>query len=662
MTIRPSLARNRVVTKAAGGAVSRVFSGAAALVMCAGLVGGMAACDTRSESDRAIESGANQIYGLTGGGTAPAPEASTKQTMERVISTVADATNDPSKPRAAAAQLLTAQAQLALGEAPAVAAMALDREVRAGFDRAVGLLSSWSSLNAGANAAESFDPTSTIEDLTSTIATKRSEAQEQRALLARIREQIASLERERQAFIKTADELQGQYAAQMDAIRGQSAIAATPAVERAQEVWRNAEKARLDAARLTAQIEVLGPEAQSRQMVAEQTEKQVEDLTQAIAQLREQRQVRTVAANQSREDAQKVAATLDQAVFDASKRLTDEVLPAYDRAIDVFEKAARASSAAEGASPAAGRVTTGAARQSIAELNWMKAQALAYQGRVLGSLAAAQPALPNASDYGTRAKAAMDATKEALAAANQAFAQAQSAFAGAPAQPASRERLQKLGELLGKAAEITEGKALDLGSSFGFQSISTPPARDRVGEVRASVEAYYNLVREGRFDEAAQMVTGDEETLAQYRASMDMASGAARLDNAIQAKFPGKTLNDALGAMSQMGFTSDALKGVQDVSAITFEDLGDGTVSATSAGMPVPMTFREVDGQWKMDVTSLKPMLQQAGAMLEPFKAVFTELATEVEEGKHETVEAVGTALTTKLQAAMMGAMGGMGG
>lgn len=622
------------------------------------VIAGLAACDTRSSSDRAIESASNQVYGLTGGGTAPAPEASTKQAMEKVISTVADATNDSSKARAAAAQLLTAQAQLALGEAPAAQAMALDREVRAGFDRAVGLLSSWSALNAGASAAESFDPTSTIEGLTATIATKRGEAQEQRTLLARIREQIAGLEREQQAFLKTADELQSQYAAQMDAIRGQSAIASTAAVEKAQEIWRKAEKARLDAARITAQVEVLGPEAQSRQMVAEQMEKQVEDLTKAIEELRTQRQTRDAAAGQSREDAQKVAGTLDQAVIDASKRLSDEVLPAYDKAIDIYEKAARASAAAEGASPAAGRVTTGAARQSIAELNWMKAQAQAYQGRVLGALSGAQPALPNASDYGTRAKAAMDGAKQSLGVATQAYTQAQGAFANAPAQGAARERLQKLGELLGKAAEITDGKAMDLGVSFGFQGMSTPPVRDRVGEVRAAVESYYALVREGRIDEAAQQVTGDEETMAQYRASMEMASGAAKLDSAIQAKFPGKTLNDALGQLSAMGFSADTLKGIQDVAALNFKDNGDGTVSVTSGTMPMPMNFREVDNAWKLDLASLKPMFQQAGKMLEPFKGIFTELAGEVESGTYDSVEAVGTALTTKLQAAMMNAMG----
>ena len=650
MTIRPSMSSTRVAASAA------------MVALIAGLAGGLGACDTRSSSDRAIEKATNEIYGLTGGGTVPAPDVSTKQSMEKVISTVADATNDDSKSRAAAAQLLTAQAQLALGEAPAAEAMAMDRATRAGFDRAVGLLSSWSALNAGANAAESFDPSSTIADLTKTIETKRGEAQEQRTQLARIRDQIAKLDRERQEFLKNADELQSQYASQMEAVRGQSAMASTQAVEKAQEIWRKAEKARLDAARLTAQIEVLGPEAQSRQMVAEQTEKHVEDLTGAIEELRTQRQTRTQAANQSREDAQRVANTLDQAVFDASKRMNEEVIPAYDKAIGIFEKAARASSAAEGASPAAGRVSTGAARQSIAELNWMKAQALAYQGRVLGALSKAEPALPNASDYANRAKAAMDGARESLAAANQAFAQAQSAFAGAPAQGASRERLQKLGELLGKAAEITEGKALDLGSSFGFQSISTPPERDRAGEVRMAVESYYNLVREGRFDEASQQVTGDEETLAQYRLSMDMASGAARLDNAIQAKFPGKTLNDALGQLAAMGFNSDTLKGVQDVSSMTFKANDDGTVDVTSPTMPMPMTFREVDGQWKLDMASLKPMLSQAGGLLEPFKAIFNELANEVDEGKYENVEAVGSALTSKLQAAMMGGMGGMGG
>lgn len=650
MTIRPSFASTRVAASAT------------VLALIAGVAGGLGACDTRSSSDRAIEKASNEIYGLTGGGTVAAPDESTKQSMEKVISGVADATSDSSASRAASAQLLTAQAQLALGEAPAANAMALDREVRGGFDRAVGLLSSWSALNAGAHASESFDPSSTIADLTKTIEAKRSEVQEQQAHLGRIRDQVAKLESERQTFLTAADELQAQYASQMDAIRGQSAIASSAAVERAQQVWRNAEKARLDAARLTAQIEVLGPEAQSRQMVAEQTQKQVQDLTAAIEDLRTQRQARTQAADQSRDDAQRVAGTLDQAVIDASKRLADEVIPAYDAAIGVFAKAASASGAAEGAAPAAGRVTTGAARQSIAELNWMKAQALAYEGRVLGALSKATPALPNASDYANRAKASMDAAKEALAAATQAFSQAQSAFANAPAQGAARERLQQLGELLGKAAEITEGKALDLGSSFGFEAISTPPVRDRVGEVRASVESYYNLVREGRFDEAAQQVTGDEETLAQYRTSMDMASGAARLDNAIQAKFPGKTLNDALGMMSQMGLNSDTLKGVQDVSAMSFEEQDDGTVNVTSSTMPVPMTFRQVDGQWKLDITSLKPMLDQASAMLGPFKAVFDELSTEVDEGKYDNVEAVGSALTSKLQAAMMGAMGGMGG
>lgn len=644
MTIRPSLTSS--------------VAGAAILALLAGL----AACDTRSSADRAIESGSNQIYGLTGGGTTPAPVESTKQTMEQVISTVSDATNDSSKPRAAAAQLLTAQAHSALGEAPAAAAMALDREVRGGFDRAIGLLSSWSALNAGASAAESFDPSSTITDLTAAIESRRNEATEQRTALARIQEQIATLERQRQAFTKTADDLQAQYAAQMDAIRGQSAIASTPAVERAQEIWRQAEKARLDAARVAAQVEVLGPEAQSRQTVAEQLEKQVTDLTSAIEELRTQRQARDTAAAQSRDDAHKVASTLDQAVVDASRRLTDEVLPAYDQAIAIFEKAARASASAEGASPAAGRVSTGAARQSIAELHWMKSQALAYQARVLGSLSKAQPALPNASDYGTRAAAALDAAKASLGEAQSSFTLAQSAFSGAPAQGAARERLQRLGELLTKAAEVTEGKALDLGASFGFQGMSTPPERDRVAEVRPVLESFLAAVRDGRTDEAMGMVTGSEESLAAYRSAQEMSGAATRLDKAIQEKFPGKTLADALAGLSQFGLSADSLKGSPDLSTFTMKANDDGTVAASSPElMGSGFTLREVDGAWKIDVNAMAAQAGPMAKILGPLKDLFDSMVTEVNEGKYESADAVGAAMMSKMQEAVMKSMGAPG-
>ena len=624
----------------------------------------LTACDTRSDSTRAIQAGSNKLSALTGGGTAPASVESTDKAMNLIISTVQSATTDSDPKTAAAALLLTSQAHFGLAEGPADNAMRLDREVRRGFDKANNLASSWTALNAAAAAAEAFNPASTIAEFNQTITSKRQESTAERAALREIKSRIDALDTQRKAAQASAEQIQSQYAVQMDSIRGMSAIAATPIVEKAQELWRQAEKLRLDAARLTAQIEVLGPEATSRATVADQFDKQVVDLTGAIAELEARKQIQSRTAAAARTEAQTIAGTLDQTIFDAGKRLNDEVIPAYATAISTFEKAARASASAEAASPVAARISTGSARQSIAELYWNTAQAHAYSSRVLDTLTSNTPSLPNASDYANRAKASRDAAKVALDQARENYGQAERAFSSAPAQGSSRERLQKLGELLSKAAQVTEGKSIDLGNSFGFKGVSVAPERDRVSEAKLMMTAYNVLIAEGKFDEALGMVVGDEDAVAAYRTSNQLSGVANRLDTAIKNKFPGKSLADGLGQLSAMGINADTLKGVQDVNTLEFKANEDGTVSVTNPAMPtMPISLRDINGVWKLDVNPLKPMLAQAAMMMGPLTTVFGAVADDVEAGKFDTVEAVGADLMAKLQKAMMDAMsGGMGG
>lgn len=637
----------------------RPVATAATLALLAGLPA-LVACDTRNESTKALQSASDQMAALTSGGTAPAPDESTQKAMNAVVASVQGLTGDESKSKGAAAGILLAQAHANLGETPAAEAMTLDRSVRREFDKAEGLASAWASLNAAAFAAEAFDPSAAIAELTTSNAAKRAEAQAARAELARFQAEADEITRRKREIEARADELQQQYAAQVEQARGMSAIAAAPIIERAQSVWREAERARLDAARLAAQLDVRGPEAASKAAGADQLEKQVSDLANAIKGLESQRDDRRARGTAARNDAQRIAAELDQAVVTASKRLADEVVPAYVKAIDVFEKSARAATGAEQGAPGAARSASASARQSVAELYWNKAQALASEARFLERLSRVTPALPNASDYARRAEASNQAAKAALDSARENYEQAQRSAESAQFQGPARERLQKLGELLGRAAEVTGGKALDLSAGFGFAGASEASVRDLVAEARQAYTQYNDLIAQGRFADAEAMILGDDEAMAAYRSSNELAAAAARLDAAIKDKFPGKTLADALGPMAQMGMGADAFRGVVDISTMNFAVAEGGAVSATNPAIPgSTVLLREVDGTWKLDINPLKPMLAQAGPMLAPLTGVFTQLADSVTNGTITSPEAVGAELMKKLQEAMMNSMGG---
>ena len=661
------------------------------LVLAAGACVGLhAACDSRTETGKAVERSNVDVQSI-GGGSGPAGSDEFADTQFRKVSgDLKDMTESGLALENAAAQIILAKSMLGMAQPSAEQAAAQERE---SLNRATVIRSqigAWSSFSAQASAGSQFDPTQPISDLKARAEERRGLIEAQEKIKADFDTRLSDLRAkaaEKQAGAKAAED---EYAALKEQASKLTAVMAEPILKQAAERKRASDQLRTDGALLEAQASVLAPQAAEAQLQVDLYRNQVKGYQTAIAQLEARTSESQQVAAQASSSAQRVAADIDKLVQEIRAQRGQPLTEPYDKAQQQLQAAASTAGKAATADGGAGsRLAQGVAQQAIGDLAWSRARGLLAYSILLDSLATAEPALPNREEYAKESAAAAASAKEFHDAARDAYLAAQTAYTGVRVAGSSKEardakeRLESLAALLGALAQVVDGKAADLGAAAALAKKDEAPAEGEPApaaaaeasgtppELTAAIEAV--LTASQGSDSAAlkaHLILPADAAVADGLWAMQMASD--KLNKACTEKF-GKTFTEIAAAASAMMGPAGGALGGPDFAALAKASPSDAKVTlrgdqeaeVSFTDVAQPLTFRLVDGVWKLDPQLDKlpaEQLAQLSAISGPVSKAMEETAADIEAGKFETEQAVMVGFMQRIQAAMMGAQGGGGG
>jgi len=624
------------------------------LIAAAGLAFALAACDQRSESGKAVESSAREIHAMTGGGSAPAPEEVRKKIYTQAAGTVQSVAGKGTDRENSAAALVAMTAHAGLADLPAQQHADLQIEVRNRIRMIDGSMSQWSLSNAVASAAEAFDPSPQIAQIAERRTAKREEAARQTERRDRLEKELADLRSQAAAKNEAAQAKLSAYSTRIQGTTRMSATEAEPIVIEANRIKFEGEKLRIEGSKLEAQAAVIQPVFDEIIAIIGQLNSQLANLDASEQDLNRKLAESKKEAAEARASASAAAQVIQSEVESLDAFRQNEVKQAFDAAVSAYSKAlSSAKQAATGESAGTGKAAVGSAQVGLAEMHWSRAVAAKIYASMLESLATTSPALPGVDTINERLAKAREEHKQALADASAALEAAEQAFSGTRATGAVKERVDNLAKQLAGAKSLTQALQRDLPKGV--------PA-----ELAVTVDAMLTLARDGKNAEILAMVHAPNE---QARALLDAMSALmpkmAAAEAAFKAKFGGsltEAISGAAGGMmggltaSPLGVGPDAIK---DLTASSFTyDVKDDRASLTGGGIPTPLSFINVNGEWKIDLPMLaNPQIAMATPMIPRFGDALEQWARDIDAGTF----ADESAAMQGFQAAIMKAISGAG-
>ncbi len=169
---------------------------------------------------------------------------------------------------------------------------------------------------------------------------------------------------------------------------------------------------------------------------------------------------------------------------------------------------------------------------------------------------------------------------------------------------------------------------------------------------KQAVISFGEALSSGNAEDAKAAVVPDQLALDLVTAMADIAKGTEKLRVSAVKKF-GEEGNQLAGEQMDMKADMEKLKEAE-------EKIDGDTATVTMKDQPESaITLKKIEGKWKLDAGAM--LGDDARQMLPVFKAmgrVFPDVATEIDDGKHETIASARQALQAKMMQAMMGAAG----
>ena len=633
----------------------RVIGIAALVAFAAGLFAGFApGCDRRSDASKRVNSAATELHAMSGGGSAPAMPTGRDASFKSVSARVQPALDAGVAGTKAAAALLTAQTEIGLAEAPALEAAAAERTLRHQGTVVLAILSDWSLRNAAGAAAASYDPSAELAAIATAKADRQRQAAGERERRAVVEREVNDLRAKAAERIALADAEEAEYTRQMQEAVRLTATQAAGIVEAANVFKRKADGFRLEGSRLEAQADSVAPRLTEATAIVDQLTNQARSLDARAAEIAREIQDFRAEADAARAGAQAAATDLNNAVADAERHLTESFESSIASAITLYGKAAKSARTAQEAAPASGRLAAGDAHQSLGDMHLRRAQTLSWWSGLLEGLATVQPPLPDAAEYGRKAKEAADASLAARAEAQSAFGSAESAFSGVPG---GKARLEALIAALANAAKSEADRAADAAATPD----ASPAAAATPAEPAPAIPA--------------STAPADPALAAAVRSLAEDARGLGQAEVACRAKFnvglvevlstvPG--MGPMLAQQVQQSAGDGDLAALATVNEESYQVVATGDVATLSGpGVPAGSQFRRVGGAWvlynsQLEAAGITPeqFAKQSG-MLKAANAAIRAFAADVQAGTYADPAAAGQGFMQKLQAAMTPPPGG---
>lgn len=634
-------------------------------------------CEPEDPTRAAVRSGARDLRALAGGGPAPAPADMQRETYTKVAAAVQPVAGTEGS--ASAAGLILAQAQSGLSEGPAAEALRLEREslnrltvLRATFDQ-------WLSHTVAAQAAAAYDPSAQIEEYRSAAAALDPRIAEQRTQKDQVEAQIADLRSRAKSKADEGQALALRYAEMRERSLTMTATQAEGLIREANLIKRQGDALTNDGQRLTAEADLLQPQAVELGLLTAQLENQKASVERALKELEAQREAsRAEAATAGAASAQ--AAESIKSELDALRTLRSGPLAeAYASALQNLSTSGASARKAATSAAAQSKLGGGSASQGAGDLHLIAAGGHRQVAVFLESIAGATPAFPDATAVAQAAKEARDAEKASLESAKAAYEQARDAFSGVSARGEIKDRLTRLSETLDLVARWAGGEAVDLSAAARppepaeeapaeqpAPDQAPAPAADDESAIRAILAASIEGQRAGDMSAFRSMMhAASPDEQAFIDASIDSQEAIARLDNATKARFQGSFV-EALARNPMAGQAASTITAALNTTADDYQITINGDSAVASApNIPIPVTFARIDGQWKatVDLSQIPP---EARGMTLGIMQASAEAArgaqADLEAGSLQSADAVVNAFMLKLQPAIMRLMQQQGG
>lgn len=629
---------------------------AASLLLMAG------GCKKEDANARTFEDSARNVHAAASAGPASANHSAT--VYKKAISDLAPIAAEGGGTGAAAASL-AAQSGLGVAERAVAKVHEASGEVRKSLESARLNLNSWITRSTAASVTGAFDPSSQIAELEQSrgeienrIRTLTDEKRSVTGQIETLRQQARARADEAARFFAQAADLQT-HASTMSASAGLSLV------EQAREAKRRGDAEAMAAATLNSQADVLQPKLQNATLELDLAQSRLSNLNDSAADLEAQRSAAQRAASEARNNAVQYSQQVDFYVEAAQKAMTDTFEASVAEAERLVNSAMKDASSASQTLPLQGKLVQASGRMTLADVRATAAALTNDYARLLEAVAGATPAVPNQSQYASKAREARAQAGAAYAASVEAIESARAAVSSVPAKGAAKEKLDALAAMLERRASGAAGSTADSGaaSAKADPAPSTPAGgtADDERAIRDVLSQLKSLAEAGKTSEVLAMLnarTDAERTLLGHLRSLTEAQ--ARLNAACTSKL-GSSFSDLMknagpaGAM--LGATDLTSSMAQfDPQSMSILVNGDDAVVTNPSDQTATPFFKD-GGEWKMGVPTAQGM-EAAGPMLGALATAFRDMAKDVEDGKITDAQSLLMALVQKMQ----GATGGMGG
>ena len=672
------------------------------LLLSAGCVGliCLAGCG-RDSDEQSVAEASIMLAAMDNGSGTPSPEVSAKAGYTEVINSLQSIAGGDG-PHAADAAVLVAEAQqgIAVQATERAAELLHAAQLRQSSIRAQ--LRAWQMHSAAAAAAASYDASPEIAAIDRSTREKQDQAEAEQARKATIEADIAGLLRQVTDRLAQASELRAQAGNLRLEIARVSETEGLRLTEQIRELSRAADKLEFEAREIKVRADRRNLDLQESEVEITKLTNQIELLGQSRSAVQTRAAASQEQAARARGDAEKAAVEIASRVDTGENALTPfmdtQASAAMQEAISGFKSAIASANKARSTRKSAANLAIGQAQQNLADIQWSYAQSLDSYAQLMAELASAQPALPAAAEYASRAETASQQATEAKQAAYDGYQAAKSAYSGAGATGDARDRLNAVGSRLDAISAIVGDGVVDaaaleslaapeeVASDDTGDTADTPTADasgDPVADLRATLAEVMRALSEGRLTDAEEFVVpaGDAEA-AVLTAMRPVFSASVRLDQASQAAF-GQTFSQwsatdpqaQAQAASMPSFAPPAAELAEiDVETLDIRVQGDQGVLLTGNSDVPQINFRREGGEWKLvfDMSMLgeqmpagadpSEVLAQMGPMMQGIGNVLDQAVGKVESGELQSNQAVAAWMNTQMMQVFMQMMQEQGG
>jgi hypothetical protein len=628
------------------------------------VAGSLVACDREPQSAKTLREQSDKLEVLgTGGSAGPAKaQANTFKETTTKLAGLGDGKV------AAAGMTLVSGAHTGLADEQIAALEEKERAATAKLNEVQAALAVYAGVSSVAAVAESYDPTGDLSDASKAKAEREKSAEDARARLAVIERQIAELRAAVKAKNDAADAKMLEFNEAMARTTSMTATQALPIVQAAHKAKREADALKLEAGKVEAQLDVTIPLANELRLLVEQSVNQAKSLDDRAAELNAKKSNSVRLAATAREEASKAKDEIRKLVGELESLRSGEVQSAGESALNTLSQAVKAAQAAGTEVPGGSKLALGTAKQKVGDVHATRARGYQAYAALLTDLAKAEPKLPDAGDYATRAQAAKAAADEAIQAARAAYAEAGSAFNGVQVTGEVKQRLQALGARLQAMSKSAEEQAADAAAAAAAQAQADAAAATPAGEtpavpsasvdpkILATLDAYFAAMKAEKWEDMLALVhASSPQSKENIKAALGMMGAFSKLEAAAKAKFG--TGFAGAAAMAGPGAGMD----LEKIKALTSKDMivtveGE-SASASNEAIPTPMKLKKVEGNWLIDMPEVdNPMIAQMAPMM---TKALEEVAADITAGKITDMQAAQMALQQKIMGGMRPPGGG---